>query len=57
MSHFWDTAEEIVRDLLVCGTSLIKNEEIAGLIFGAGVVFSDHAFKAAKMPWRVLGGR
>ena len=57
MTEAWEAAEEIARDLLMCATSLIKDEEIAGLVFGAGLIVSDHAFNLAKMPWRLLGGR
>jgi hypothetical protein len=57
VTEAWEAAEEIARDLLMCATSLIKDEEIAGLVFGAGLIVSDHAFNLAKMPWRLLGGR
>ena len=37
--------EEIVREALVKLTDPIPDDELAGLLFGAGVIFSDWMLK------------
>lgn len=48
MIEFWGTAEQAVRDALFGATSFIHNEEAAGLVFGVGLVISDHVFRVVE---------
>ena len=49
-------AEEIVRDVLACTTSLIPNPDVAGYLFASGVVVSDHIFNAVRSVRKLFGG-
>lgn len=44
----WAEAEQIVRDSLVRATGDIPDAEIAGFVFGLGLVISDHIFRFWK---------
>jgi hypothetical protein len=48
VNDFWGTAEMMVRDALFQVTGLIPNEAAAGLLFGVGLIFSDHVFRVAE---------
>lgn len=48
MSEFWGLAEQSVRDALFQATGLIKDEELSGLLFGIGLVLSDHVFRLVE---------
>lgn len=48
MSKFWDETENITRDLLLCATSLIKDPDRAGYVFGIGLVITDHLLRPLK---------
>lgn len=44
----WGEAEEVVRQALVHATGTIPDEEIAGFVFGLGLIVSDHIFRFWK---------
>lgn len=48
MNDFWSVAEQSVRDILFDATSVISDEEAAGLLFGVGLVLTDHLFRIAR---------
>lgn len=48
MNDLWDEVEHFNRDLLLCITSLIPDEDVAGYVFGFGLVISDHVLRPLK---------
>lgn len=57
------TPEELVRDALYNITGYIDDESVSGLVFGVGLVVTDHVFqvinaveKLVTLPWRLFGG-
>lgn len=50
MSSRWDDIDQFTYDLLQCGTSLIPNREVAGIVFALGLVITDHLYR----PWRAV---
>lgn len=42
---FWDEVENVTRDILQCATALIPNREVAGYLFGIGLIATDHIFR------------
>lgn len=45
MNGIWDEIENRTRDILQCATSRIRNQDVAGYLFGFGLVVTDHFFR------------
>lgn len=51
MTDTLSIAEQFVRDALFAATEPIRDEEVAGLLFGIGLVASDHVFNVLRRVW------
>lgn len=48
MNRFWNFVEEGVREVLLAATRPISDPDLAGAVFGIGLVVSDHLLMPLK---------